>query len=276
MSDRPPDPDPDALAYARYWEPVLAAPAHRLLTRVSTVPMDYLDIGCGTGSLPLAAATRWPDVRIAGLDASAGMLSVARQRVATGLAGDEHRFAWIAADAARMPMPDASIDVVTSAFMLQLVDDRPAVLREVRRVLRPGGTFVMVTWIAEELVTAADDAFDSVVRELGLEWANTDFRPGRARDFQDIEEARRELHAAGFEAVDAGADEVRYAWTRADYLEFKERYDEYELFESLGRDDRARLHDALTQRWSDLPDAAFTVRGPLVQATARRPGDGSD
>jgi ubiquinone/menaquinone biosynthesis C-methylase UbiE len=265
-------PDPDSLAYARYWEPVLAAPAHRLLARSNLAPGDYLDIGAGTGSLTLAAAQRWPTARIVGLDASAGMLSVARHRVATERQSDDPgRYEWIAADAARMPLGGTSFDLVTSSFMLQLVDDRPAVLGEVLRVLRPGGRFSLVTWIAEELQLAADDAFSAVVEALGLDAPSAGFRPSRTTDYEHVDEAAEELRAAGFSEIRAGADELHYSWTREGYLDFKENYDDQELFESLLEPDRLRLREALTERWADLPDEAFAITGPLVWATARRP-----
>lgn len=266
------EPDPEALAYARYWEPVIAAPARRLLDRITITPADYLDIGAGTGSLPLAAADLWPRARIVGLDASGGMLSVARHRVSTERETDDRsRFAWIAADAARMPLPDASFDAVTSSFMLQLVDDRATVLAEVLRVLRPGGTFALVTWIAGELSVAADEIFDDVVTSLGIVEPAADLRTSRSADLRDVDEARAELEAAGFSEVTVGNDEVRLTWSRDGYLDFKRSYDEYDLFESLQAPDRTSLCEALMARCSKLPDAAFSVRGPVVWATGTRP-----
>jgi SAM-dependent methyltransferase len=267
-----PRPDPDGLRYSSYWEPVLAGPAARMLRRIAASPRAYLDIGAGTGSLTLAAAGRWPASRIISLDASAAMLSVARRRVAADRAADDPgRFEWLVGDAASIPLEDASVDVVTSAFMLQLVPDRPRVLREVHRVLRPGGIFGLVTWIAEELVLEADDEFDEVVAELGLDVASDGFRPPRHTDYEGVDEAGAELRAAGFSAVDAREDLLRYAWTRTGYLEFKQRFDEHELFESLSESDRARLSDAVRARWELLADDAFSVSGPLVSALARRP-----
>jgi ubiquinone/menaquinone biosynthesis C-methylase UbiE len=246
------------------------ASGQRLLKRIEPVPADYLDIGAGTGSLALAAAARWSGSRIVGLDASAGMLSVARQQVATERRGDDDRFRWVAADAADMPLADASFDAVTSAFMLQLVDDRAAVLREVWRVLKPGGTFALVSWLDRDLEMPADAAFDDVVHELGLEHPRDDPTDPHAAEFRDVAEARDELLAAGFEHVDAGPDEVHYRWSRDGYLDFKMNYDEFELVDSLRERDRTRLRDGIRARWAALPDAAFSLRGSTVWATARR------
>jgi len=270
MTKRPPD--PDSLRYARYWEPVLAGPARRMLERISDEPRDYLDVGAGTGSLMLAAAARWPEAHIVGLDASAGMLSVARHHVATELpSADAERFTWLAADVRSMPLPDASVDVATSSFVLQLVADRPAVLAEIRRVLRPGAVFGLVAWIADELVIEADDAFVEVLEQQGLDAWSGSFRPSRTTDYKMLDEARDELTAAGFDAIDVRADELQHAWTREAYLEFKEHYDDRDAFEALDEVGRGRLREAVRARWAELPDTAFTVSGPLVSAIARRP-----
>ncbi len=154
MHERPPD--PDALRYAHHWEPLLAGPARRALARIDGEPAVFLDVGAGTGGLMAAAAERWPMARIVALDATAAMLSVGQRRLAQERPAELDRFEWLAADALDMPLEDGSIDAALSSFVLQLVDDRPALLAEVRRVLRPGGTLSVVTWLADELVVGAD------------------------------------------------------------------------------------------------------------------------
>lgn len=269
MPERPAD--PDSLRYAAHWEPVLAGPARRLLAHIDVVPKTFLDVGAGTGWLTLAAGARWPEARIIALDASAGMLSVARQRVAVQWPTAAERFEWLATDALAMPLEAGSMDVVTSSFALAVVEDRQALLREILRVLRPGGMFGLVTWIADELRLAADVAFVSLVSEFGLGGQRRGLRPPRTTDYRTVEEAAAELATLGFEAVDARADELHHAWTREEYLIFKEEYDDRDIFESLDPAARERFRAALRARWAELPDEAFAVRGPLVLVIARRP-----
>lgn len=283
MSTRPPD--PDGLRYLEHWEPVLAAPAHRLLERVAGLaaglpaagdgtPLTLLDVGAGAGSLALAAAERWPGARIVGLDASAGMLSVARHRVTQRWPEDETgRFEWHAADATAMPLPDASVDVVVSSFVLQLLPDRTAALRESFRVLRPGGVLGLVTWLADDELLLPDLEFDEAVYDLALEDPETGAGPREhdAADYASLAEAHAELEAAGFADVDVQADRLEYTWGRQAYRLFKERYDEHELFGSLTATDRARLSRRVEERWAALPDEAFALRAEVVSATARRP-----
>lgn len=265
--------DQDGLRYARYWEPVLAGPARRALARITTTPGTFLDLGAGTGSLALLAARRWPGASVVALDASAGMLSVARQRVAdAGL--DPDRFRWLPADAAAIPLADDAVDAAASSFMLQLADDRPSVLAELRRVLRPGGVFSLVTWLAEELELPADDRFLDALDALGIDdEVDEDTSPDpRPRDYDSPEQARAELAAAGFSDITVSRDELRYAWTPATYLAYKEHFDERELFESLEPTLRERLRTELQRRLASLPAADLELRGPLLAAVARRPG----
>jgi ubiquinone/menaquinone biosynthesis C-methylase UbiE len=83
---------------------------------------------------------------VTGIDPSSGMLAIARERIPEN---HHQRISFVEGDAERIPLPDASVDVITSAFALQLVPDRTAALREMRRVLRPGGVLAMVTWTDE-------------------------------------------------------------------------------------------------------------------------------
>ena len=275
--------DPDALRYATHWEPVLAPSGRRLLERVVAVDAGrsavgsqrptVLDLGAGTGSLALAAAERWPGAHLICVDASAGMLSVARHRVASrGPGGAPASFEWLAADAAAMPLADASADVVLSAFMLQLVPDHRGVLREARRVLRPGGVLGFVTWLAEDLLLDADAEFDEAVYDLELDDPTVDRHEPDADEYESLAEAEADLVATGFAEVMVEADRLGYTWTRGQYRVFKEEFDERELMTSLSTADRARLLARVDERWAALPDAAFAMSAPLVSATARQPG----
>lgn len=98
-----------------------------------------LEIGCGTGSLVLEIKRLLPQTDVTGLDPDPKALARAKRKAARG--GFAVRFDQAFADA--MPYPDRSFDRVFSSFMLHHLpsDVKSAALREVRRVLKPGGAF---------------------------------------------------------------------------------------------------------------------------------------
>jgi ubiquinone/menaquinone biosynthesis C-methylase UbiE len=112
-------------ALFRPWGPVLCDAAN-------IVPgQRVLDVACGTGALTLAVAERVAGGAVLGLDASREMLAVARRKHAD--------IEWHDGRAESLPFADASFDAVVSQFGLMFFDDRAAALREMQRVLRPGG-----------------------------------------------------------------------------------------------------------------------------------------
>jgi SAM-dependent methyltransferase len=92
-------------------------------------PRRVVDVGCGEGRLP--RDLKGLGYQVIGVDASPTLLAAARE---ADPGGEYHL-----ADAAVIPLPDASADVVTAFMSLHDVDDIDAVVREIARVLVPGG-----------------------------------------------------------------------------------------------------------------------------------------
>ena len=106
-------------------------------------PQRILDIACGTGDFSLAIARRMhADSRITGLDLSEGMLAVMREKVER--AGLSERISCLQGDCEAMPFADGRFDVATIAFGIRNFEHREAALREILRVLRPGGRLVIL------------------------------------------------------------------------------------------------------------------------------------
>lgn len=107
-----------------------------------------LDVGCGTGDLTRELARAGARLAI-GLDPVHGMLdaaaaklgleAVAQAETPRSAGTDSPAYALVEGDGLRLPFPDASFEVVASAFVMRNVADLPAAIREMRRVLRPGG-----------------------------------------------------------------------------------------------------------------------------------------
>jgi ubiquinone/menaquinone biosynthesis C-methylase UbiE len=106
-----------------------------------------LDVACGTGVLAREAASRvGPAGLVAGLDSNRGMVTVA-SRLAP-------RVQWHTGTAEALPFPVASFDAVVSQFGLMFFGDRVRALREMLRVLAPGGRLAVAVWDSVENIPA--------------------------------------------------------------------------------------------------------------------------
>jgi demethylmenaquinone methyltransferase/2-methoxy-6-polyprenyl-1,4-benzoquinol methylase len=94
-----------------------------------------LDVATGTGMVAAELLAR-AECTVVGLDQSPQMLAAARARFARE---DVGRVELLEGQAEALPFPDASFDALTFTYLLRYVDDPPATMRELARVLRPGG-----------------------------------------------------------------------------------------------------------------------------------------
>lgn len=111
---------------------------------VAARPRSVLDVATGTGSVALQVARR-TGAHVTGVDLSEPMLRRARSRVARR--GRQHQVRLLLARAEQLPFPDASFDAVTFTYLLRYVVDPGATLRELARVLRPGGTMASLEFL---------------------------------------------------------------------------------------------------------------------------------
>jgi ubiquinone/menaquinone biosynthesis C-methylase UbiE len=151
-------------------------------------PARVLDLGCGYGKTTFSLKRRWPDAQVIGLDPSVPCLRLAR-RLATdrGLAID-----WQQGLGERLPFDDRSIDLATVTMVLHEAPPPAirAILREIHRVLRPGGRLAMLeNRMVGDPLRDALGAWHSMV--IGEPWSV----PYRALDIC------AELRAAGFAAA---------------------------------------------------------------------------
>jgi demethylmenaquinone methyltransferase/2-methoxy-6-polyprenyl-1,4-benzoquinol methylase len=164
-----------------------------------------LDVATGTGDLALALRDAGA-ADVVGLDFSAAMLD---QAIRKDTAAARHRrVAWVEGDAMSLPFPEASFDAVTVAFGLRNMPSYPAALREMVRVLRPGGTLVCLETTPLQLpVLRAIFAlyFARVVPIVGglLSGDRDAYRylPASTAAFPDAETLGQMMLAAGFSRV---------------------------------------------------------------------------
>ena len=129
-----------AEAFDRHSRRLSGEAAARLAGLVRVAARDrVLDVGTGTGLIPFAlAASSEPPASILGIDLSAGMIETARRRLRDELGGDA-RLRFERMDAEQLDLPDDGFDVALSGFALTHVPRPELALREIFRVLRPGG-----------------------------------------------------------------------------------------------------------------------------------------
>lgn len=236
-----------AEVYEAEFVPALFRPFSTAVADVAGIAAGQrvLDVACGTGVLARTAAARVGALgHVAGLDANPEMLAVARRLDTT--------IEWIDGRAEALPLPDAGVDAVVSQFGLMFFDDRVAALREMRRVLRPGGRLAVAVCDAVER-SPGYGALAQLLLELFGERVAAAFRaPFAIGDAPLLAALAREAGLAGAQVVQRSAT-VRFA--SIDALVSTERACVW----TLG----GLLDDAQFER---LRHAAHTTLAPFVQA----------
>ncbi len=124
--------------------------------------LTVVDLGCGTGFFTNILASKYKHVL--GVDLSKKMLEFAESKAS-------YPIEWIEADAYHLPFEDGSIDLVYSNLMIQWCNPLSELLKEITRVLKPGGLFIFTTLV------------DGTLHELKSSWKQVDNEP-HVIDFQ--------------------------------------------------------------------------------------------
>ncbi len=259
-----------AADYREWWAPVIAPAAVSLLDRLdglAETDATLVDIGAGTGTVAVAALRRWPGMRVIGVDPANRLLewAVADAREA----GVADRLSVMVGEAAALPLPDASVDIATSTFVLQLIPERLAGVREAFRVLRPDGVLAHLTWCADEDPFEPEDVFDDALDALRIE------PPARAEgvgeSYSSPESAAEEMRCAGFRDVRAGEEWLVHRFTPQSYLDVAEHWTEDDAFADLEEPKRAQLRAEVLRRLELIDPEALVWRRPLVSVIGRKP-----
>jgi SAM-dependent methyltransferase len=129
------------------WAVFTTAPAARLVEYAGVRDsVDVLDVACGTGVVAITAARR--GVRVCGVDLSPALIEDAKRSAAViGTSID-----FVEGDVEALPYPDSTFDIVLSQFGHMFAPRPEAAVREMLRVLRPGGRVAFSTWPPEVFV----------------------------------------------------------------------------------------------------------------------------
>jgi ubiquinone/menaquinone biosynthesis C-methylase UbiE len=152
--------DETAANYRRYLEPYLFAPwAEKLIAAVGVEPgVTVLDVAAGTGAVSRAAASAvGASGRVIASDISAAMLHEVSNRTMEGADADAAPITTLESSASNLDLPSESVDIVLCQQGLQFMPDKPAVIDELFRVLRPGALVGIAVWSRGPWIPPLDD-----------------------------------------------------------------------------------------------------------------------
>ena len=252
--------------YEQYFVPVIGRPlADDLLRRAALKKSEQvLDVGCGTGVVTRLAAERvGPKGKVVGLDINPEMLAVAKSVTPAELAVE-----WQEGSADAIRCADESFDAVLCQLSLQFVPDRGKALREIHRVLVPGGRLVLnVPGPAAPLFETLADAMRNHIAPEAAGFVKTVF------SLHEEPEIEKLLEKASFQEVDTRS------YTRELSLPASKDF----LWQYVGstplagvvasRSDEAlsAMEDEVVARWAEYEDAGgLTYRQRIVMASAVR------
>jgi SAM-dependent methyltransferase len=226
-------------------------------------PQQVLELAAGTGIVTAGMVAALPGAEVLATDLNAPMVDYAAAKVPSAR--------WEVADAQNLGFPDASFDVVVCQFGVMFLPDRIDAYRGVRRVLRPGGSFLFNVW----------DTLDTHVVEAAVIDAMAELFPQDPPDFlrrvphgyADPDRIRDDVQTAGLEVVDverveltghapsAGALAEGYCLGTPLRFELDERGKPHEVV--------APLTAALTERFGDGP-VQVAMSAYVIHATRPR------
>ena len=238
MMARRPRTDYDAIAHLYDTQPYRARAADPDLLAFGgdREPADLavLDIGCGTGNQLIANRGALPGAFYAGLDRSLGMLRQGRLKT--------REIAWVRGDGARLPFADDSFGFVSCQFAFHHIGDKAGMLRAVLRVLRPGGRFLLRNLCPQE-------SGDWLYYEYFPEALLVDLR-----DFWPVDAIVGVMETAGFAAVAASFEHIRFEQNLPAWLDTVRRRDTCSQLQAVSG---AAYRDGVTRLERDIADPSL-------------------
>jgi ubiquinone/menaquinone biosynthesis C-methylase UbiE len=240
--------------------------AERMFAHVSLHTGDrVLDMACGTGIVTRVAIQRYGDLgHVVGVDLNAGMLDVARAHTPATHVPIE----WRQGDVCALPFPDGSFEVVLCQQGLQFVPNLLVALREMRRVLVPGGRLAFTVFSEIPAYYAA--LADALARHVSADAATSCLSRYTLREATTL---RQLVEDAGFGAIEmhvlevmrrmpASAESIVEAMARAPYARDVAAVEEVAR-QAIGQEVSAALH-----AYRDGDEVVIPHRSHLVQAQA--------
>lgn len=205
-----------------------------------SVNSRILDLGSGTGFFTHKLAQQYPQSQVLGLDLAEGMLQFSRQST-------PEKIQWLCSDAESLPLADNSIDLIFSSLAIQWCNNLPQLMRELNRVLTPGGKMFIATLgpaTLHELKSAWKSVDDYVhvnsfsapseltesIQASGLQLDQLQVQE-RILYFARLADLTRELKALGAHNINAGQPEG--LTSRSRLFAFKNAYEHFRTAQGL-------------------------------------------
>ena len=247
--------------YATKWSPVIHPIGRRML---EALPLDragrVLDAGTGAGTLIGDLRELAPTATVVGVDLSEAMLEQARRATSVPLA---------AMDVRRLALTDAAFDVAVLPFMLFHVPEPGRALREIRRVVRPGGTVGLVTW-GEDPPYPASQAFEDELEAAG---AGADPLPVVAThdEMNTPDKVEALLADAGLDPVRIWIEEHAHRWDPGAFRWYLAYGSRRRRLDTLPEDARTKAVARVNERLDALEPDGWVYRFTCVLSVAHRP-----
>ena len=249
--------------YLDYWAPVLHPVACRLLEELPEHTVERaLDVGAGVGLLLPAIQKKYRRAAVFGVDRSEGMLALADPGASVAVA-----------DAVSLGFQSQVFDLAVMAFMLFHLPDPRAGLTEARRVLRPGGVLAVTTW-ADDLESPAVHVWNEELDAHGAVPGESLGRIARHELMDSPEKVLGLLESTGFVSARAEVQQFAHRMEQDDFIGLRKGVGgNRQRLESLDEDTRRQCVARARDRLSKLTAEDFTLRFPIVLASAKSPQD---
>lgn len=252
--------------YERFFVPVIGEPMANDIIRLAALRQGerVLDVACGTGIVArLAVQQVGSNGAVSGVDINPGMLNIARSRTPTNPSIE-----WYQANAEDMPLPDETFDVVLCQLGLQFMPDKLTALKEMRRVLVPGGRFILnVPGPTPKLFAALAEAMKRYISQQAAGFVNQVF------SLHDTTEIQQIMSEAGFRDIALQVnDKILNLPPSKDFLwQYVHSTPLAGMIAQADEEDIVALEREVVEIWQEFEeDGNLKYRQRIVEANARK------
>lgn len=252
--------------YEQFFVPAIGRPVARDLVRLADLRPgeNVLDTACGTGIVARLASEKVGDKgSVTGLDVNPGMLAVARS-----VTPMNKSIEWHQASVEAMPLPDERFDVVFCQLGLQFVEDKPAALNEMRRVLKSGGRlYLNMPGPAGSLFVIFAEAMKKLIGPEAAGFVTHVF------SLNDTSEIRQLIKNAGFQDISVEAENKMLTLPAPE--EFLWQYVQstplFGVWSQVDEKVQKSLEQEIVEKWQDFEeDGSMQYRQRIVIAGGRK------